>query len=44
MIQINSSIVLYHNEEIQLLKAIISFLKTNMNLKLYFIDISLIVI
>ncbi len=38
MIQINGSIVLYHNEEKQLLKAINSFLKTNMNVKLYLID------
>jgi GT2 family glycosyltransferase len=38
MIQINASIVLYHNKKEQLIKAINSFLNTDLNVKLYLID------
>ncbi|KFL34044.1 MULTISPECIES: glycosyltransferase family 2 protein [unclassified Sulfurospirillum] len=38
MVQINASIVLYHNDKIQLLKAIESFLNTSLHVKLYLID------
>lgn len=38
MIQINASIVLYHNHKEQLIKAIKSFLDTTLHVKLYLID------
>ncbi len=38
MNQINASIVLYHNKEDQLLKAINSFLATELKVKLYLVD------
>jgi GT2 family glycosyltransferase len=41
MVKINASIVLYHNNKEQVLKAIASFLNTNLKVKLYLIDNSL---
>lgn len=41
MIQINASIVLYHNRKDQILKTIKSFLNTDLNVELYLIDNSL---
>ena len=41
MKQINASIVLYHDEKEQLIKAIDSFLNTSLDVKLYLIDNSL---
>ncbi len=38
MPQINASIVLYHNDEKQLLKAINSFLNTSLDVRLYLVD------
>lgn len=38
MPQINASIVLYHNKKEQLIKAIESFLNTDLNVKLYLVD------
>jgi len=38
MSQINASIVLYHNKKEQLLKALTSFLNTDLKVKLYLID------
>lgn len=38
MIQINASIVLYHNKKEQVIKVINSFLNTNLKVKLYLID------
>lgn len=38
MQQINASIVLYHNKKEQLIKAINSFLKTDLKVKLYLVD------
>lgn len=38
MPQINASIVLYHNKKEQLIKAIESFLNTNLDVKLYLVD------
>jgi GT2 family glycosyltransferase len=38
MTQINASIVLYHNKKEQLVKAINSFLNTNLEVKLYLVD------
>jgi GT2 family glycosyltransferase len=38
MTQINGSIVLYHNEKEQLIKAIGSFLNTSLDVKLYLVD------
>ncbi len=41
MTQINASIVLYHNQKEQLIKAINSFLNTDLQVRLYLIDNSL---
>ena len=41
MIQINASIVLYHNKKEQLIKVINSFLNTSLEVKLYLVDNSL---
>jgi hypothetical protein len=38
MIQINASIVLYHNKKEQILKTINSFLNTSMSVRLYLVD------
>jgi GT2 family glycosyltransferase len=38
MIQLNASIVLYHNDKEQLLRTIDSFLSTSMSVKLYLVD------
>jgi len=38
MNQINASIVLYHNEKVQLEKAIKSYLDTDLKVKLYLMD------
>jgi len=38
MTQINASIVLYHDEKVQLMRAIESFLSTRLSVKLYLID------
>ncbi len=38
MQQINASIVLYHNKKEQLIKAINSFLNTDLKVKLYLVD------